>query len=161
MDVGFGDAVAPEETQVPTLLGGLPGPTLLVYPFVSVFLEKFEAMVHLRIRNSPMKDFHDVWALSEAFDVNGADLREAVELCFERRRTGWTSETPDALTAEFYSDETRQHLWWAYGNLGALLKPPPKAFRRHWAADASVSCTSVTKHSGGRTLPYELTGGPC
>lgn len=128
VDVGFGDVVAPEETQVPTLLDDLPEPTLLAYPLVSVIAEKFEAMVQLGIRNSRMKDFHDVWALSEAFDVDGTDLREAVELCFERRRTSWTPDTPDALTPAFYSNETRQRLWQAYGNLGALLKPPPGNF---------------------------------
>lgn len=128
VDVGFGDTVAPEETRVPTLLGGLPGPTLLAYPLVSVIAEKFEAMVQLGIRNSRMKDFHDVWALSEAFDVNRAALREAVERCFKRRHTSWSSETPDALTPDFYSNETRQRLWQAYGNLSALATPPPGSF---------------------------------
>ena len=75
-----------------------------------------------------MKDFHDVWVLSEAFDIDGADLREAIERCFECRRARWTAEAPDALTPEFYSNDARQQLWRAYRNLGALLKPPPECF---------------------------------
>ena len=128
VDFGFGDTVAPEETRMPTLIDGFPAPELLAYPLVSVIAEKFEAMVQLGIRNSRMKDFHDIWALSDAFDVDGVALKEAVELCFRRRRTNWTHEVPDALTSEFYSDADRQRLWRAYGNLGALLKPPPESF---------------------------------
>ena len=128
VDFGFGDAVTPEETIMPTLIEGLPAPTLLAYPLVSVVAEKFEAMVQLGIRNSRMKDFHDIWALSDSFDVDGAALKKAVELCFERRRTSWTDEAPEALTPEFYSVADRQRLWRAYGNLGALLKSPPESF---------------------------------
>ena len=55
-------------------------------------------------------------------------LVEAVERCFERRRTQWTAEVPDPLTSEFYTNVARQRLWRAYGNLGSLLKPPPESF---------------------------------
>ena len=48
VDFGFGDAVAPEETQMSTLIDGLPAPILLAYPMVSVMAEKFEAMVATR-----------------------------------------------------------------------------------------------------------------
>ena len=45
-----------------------------------------------------MKDFYDIWALSETFAFRGTELQEAVERCFERRGTPWPAEVPDALT---------------------------------------------------------------
>ena len=42
-------------------------------------------MVQLEIRNSRMKDFYDIWALSETFAFDGFELQHAVERCFERR----------------------------------------------------------------------------
>ena len=83
VDFGFGDAVTPQQATMPTLIDDLPAPDLLVYPLVSVIAEKFEAMVNLGIRNTRMKDFYDVWSLSEIFDIDRAGLREAVVRCFE------------------------------------------------------------------------------
>ena len=128
MDFGFGDSVTPQQARIPTLIGDLPAPDLLVYPLVSVIAEKFEAMVNLGIRNTRMKDFYDVWALSETFDIDGVALREAVVRCFERRGTQWTPGVPDPLTREFYLDTERKRLWRAYGNVGTLLKQPPVSF---------------------------------
>ncbi len=107
VDIAFGDAVSPERVTMPTLIEDLPAPDLLAYPLVSVIAEKFEAMVQLGIRNSRMKDFYDIWALTETFDVGGLDLMEAVKRCFERRRTRWTDDVPDALTVAFYADSER------------------------------------------------------
>ena len=130
VDFGFGDTVTPgpEEARLPTLIEGLPAPFLRTYPKVSAIAEKFESMVQLEIRNSRMKDFYDIWALSETFAFDGPELQEAVQRCFERRGTSWTAEIPDALTPAFYSDMGLQSHWTAYGRQGGLLNPPPVAF---------------------------------
>ena len=80
VDFGFGDVVVPgpEEAQLPTLINRVPAPVLLTYPKVSAIAEKFEAMVQLGTGNSRMKDFYDVWALSETFAFDGLLLQEAV-----------------------------------------------------------------------------------
>ena len=85
-------------------------------------------MVRLGQRNSRMKDFHDVWAISEACAFSGAELREAIRSCFERRGTAWTSDTPEALTPAFYSDTRRDTLWMHYRREKAFLAPPPEVF---------------------------------
>ena len=85
-------------------------------------------MVQLGTRNSRMKDFYDVWALSETFAFDGAELREAVERCFERRGTAWSQAVPEALTSAFYSDADLQDRWQSYGQDGQLLSSPPSAF---------------------------------
>jgi hypothetical protein len=130
VDFGFGDAVVPgpEDARYPTLLDGLPAPLVRTYPRVVTVAEKFEAMVQLGRRNSRMKDFHDVWALSAQFEFKGPELREAVAACFTRRRTGWTLEIPDVLLQAFYGDEDLDARWTNYVRAGAFRAVPPADF---------------------------------
>lgn len=130
VDFGFGDAVvpSPEQSELPTLIDGMPAPTLRVYPRDVSIAEKFEAMVTLGRRNSRMKDFHDVWALSQAFAFDGPVLHRAIEHCFTRRGTPWTAELPDVLGAAFYDDADVQSRWQAYRRAGGFREPPPEAF---------------------------------
>ena len=130
VDVGFGDAVSPspQEVEYPTMLSHLPPPRLLAYPREACVAEKFEAMVKLDRRNSRMKDFHDVWALSTAFAFHGSTLQEAITACFGRRGARWSAEPPAALTPVFYQrDETRKR-WQAYLKGGDILVMPPSRF---------------------------------
>lgn len=96
LDFGFGDALTtmPEEIEYPTMLKELPAPRLRAYPREASVAEKFEAMVKLDMRNSRMKDFHDIWALAGTFAFDGPTLRQAIAACFERRATAWASEAP-------------------------------------------------------------------
>ena len=130
IDFGFGNAVTSvvDEESLPTLISGVPAPSLRTYPRVATIAEKFETMVQLGTANSRMKDFYDVWALSETFQFGGAELQEAVEGCFERRGTMWTPAVPDALTSAFYSSPELQVRWQSYEQDGQLLNPPPSAF---------------------------------
>ena len=130
VDFCLGDVVTPEpeEAQLPTLIDGVPQPNLRTYPRVSTIAEKFEAMVQLGTRNSRMKDFYDVWALSEAFEFDGAELREAIERCFERRDTAWSPAVPEVLTSRFYLNANLQARWQSYGYDGQLLSSPASSF---------------------------------
>lgn len=130
VDFGFGDPVTPaaELTDYPTLLAELPPPRLRTYPVVATVAEKFDAMVQLGRRNSRMKDFHDVWALSGELPFDGPVLYQAVADCFARRGTDWSGETPDALGSMFYGDESLQSRWRAYVRAGAFRNPPPADF---------------------------------
>jgi predicted nucleotidyltransferase component of viral defense system len=71
IDIGFGDAIEPgiEEINLPVLLD-LPEPRLRVYARETVVAEKFQAMVMLGLANSRMKDFYDVWVLSQRYDFD-------------------------------------------------------------------------------------------
>lgn len=128
VDFGSGDAVSPERAQMPTLIDALPAPVLLVYPMVSVIAEKFQAMVHLGAGNTRMKDFYDIWALSESFDIDGDALQAAVDSCFKVRGTPWTEEMPEALTPVFYSDANTQTEWLRFGRRATLMETPPASF---------------------------------
>lgn len=116
--IGFGDAISPGpiESEYPTLLN-LPGPRLLTYPRETVVSEKLEALVKLGIANSRMKDFHDLHSLSKTFEFDGKALVNAVRATFERRGTSLPeSDTPLALTREFYEDENKIKQWKAFCN---------------------------------------------
>jgi hypothetical protein len=130
LDLGVGDALTmePEEIVYPTMLDTVPPPRLRAYPRVATVSEKFEAMVTLETRNSRMKDFHDVWALANAFDFDGPSLRDAVAACFERRGTPWTGEMPRVLTSAFYHLPELATRWRNYLAAGAVLAPPPEQF---------------------------------
>ena len=113
---------------MPTLIDGIPAPFLRTYPQVASIAEKFESMVQLGTGNSRMKDFYDVWALSETFAFDGPLLQDAVARCFDRRGTPWSAETPEALTPAFYSNPQLQDYWTAYGQYGGLFNLPPSTF---------------------------------
>jgi hypothetical protein len=130
VDFGFGDVVTPppEEREFPTLLSTLPTPRIRAYRREVSLAEKFQAMVQLGRRTSRMKDFHDVWALSEAFDFDGTVLQEAVSACFECRDTPWMAEPPEVLGETFYANAELGERWASYARAGAFLAAPPAEF---------------------------------
>ncbi len=115
VDIGFGDAVTPEAQQeeFPTLLD-FPAPILLTYPRETAIAEKFEAIVNLGLTNSRMKDYYDIWLLSQKFDFDGANLVRAMEATFRRRRAVLPKELPSGLSIEFVSDAGKLSQWDAF-----------------------------------------------
>ena len=74
IDIGFGDKVHPGVVRAdyPVILD-LPAPAMRMYPPETVVAEKVEAMVHLGSLNSRMKDFYDVWRLSQQFEFDDTE----------------------------------------------------------------------------------------
>jgi hypothetical protein len=112
VDIGFGDVVTPEaqREEFPTLLD-FPAPTLLTYPRETSIAEKFEAIVNLGLTNSRMKDYYDIWLLSQQFDFDGANLVRAIEATFSRRRAVLPNKLPIGLSIEFVSDAGKLSQW--------------------------------------------------
>jgi Nucleotidyl transferase AbiEii toxin, Type IV TA system len=113
IDVGFGDAVVPEPVKVlfPSLLKD-EEPEVVVYPRESVIAEKFQTMVLLDEQNSRMKDFFDLYILSEKFEFQGGLLKRAVVATFARRETEIPTELPIALDEAFVG--LKASLWSAF-----------------------------------------------
>ena len=124
-DIGIGDAItpAPETVEYPALLGG-PAPVLQAYPMATAIAEKTEAMVSRGLINSRMKDFHDIWLLSELFEHDYQTLVLAVNKTFERRRVAMPKTIPIALTAAFGTDSTKQIQWKAFIRKTSSVKAP-------------------------------------
>ena len=160
VDVGFGDVVIPaaEEVRFPTLIDGMTPPRLRAYPRTSSVAEKFEAMVQLGPQNSRMKDYHDVWALSEMFSFNGSQLREAVGECFTRRGTDWATQMPVALTTQFYSNARLIRLWSDYRTSTDLITPPPDAFEV--VGERLIDFLAPIRESLVTGAPFALSWGP-
>ena len=114
IDIGFGDVVHPkfEPLVLPASLN-FKLPRVLCYSRESTISEKFEAMVKLGKLNSPMKDFYDIWLLSQRFNFTGPELAKAIRLTFERRGTELPAEGA-VFTEPFIKD--KQVLWQRFRN---------------------------------------------
>jgi predicted nucleotidyltransferase component of viral defense system len=114
IDFGIGDAVHPEPQVIdyPVILTSSPV-RLNAYPVEAAIAEKFQAMVHLDLQNSRMKDFYDIWILSRTLTFAGPALSQAIRSTFDCRQTS-LPVVPVALTAEFYYEPVHVRQWAAF-----------------------------------------------
>jgi len=124
LDIGFGDVIVPRVQQVsyPTLLDMSP-PRIRCYSRETTIAEKFEAMTKLGILNSRMKDFYDVWFLSQSYAFDGSVLATAIGKTFARRDTPIEPATV-AFSEAFAQDATKQAQWRAFVRKAALDNAP-------------------------------------
>ena len=102
LDVSFANVITPQEILVnyPSLLG-MPDFQIYGYPYETAIAEKFQAMVVLDRINDRMKDFYDIWLLSERVQIRGETLLSAMHATFRERNTALPVDLPTALTSEF------------------------------------------------------------
>ena len=112
VDVGFGDATEPppEWLEYPVLLN-MPVPRLRGYVRETVVAEKFQAMVDLGKANSRMKDYYDLWIISQALEVDRSRLAAAISATFARRNTAIPDAVPDGLSRAFAEDAVKRQQW--------------------------------------------------
>jgi len=124
-DIGIGDVVtpAPKLTNFPVLLDGAI-PRLKTYPMVTAIAEKAHAMTVRGLDNSRMKDFYDIWLLSELFDHDYSTLRLAICKTYERRQTALPTSQPDCFSDEFMLMPTKQTQWNAFIRKNRLSEKP-------------------------------------
>jgi predicted nucleotidyltransferase component of viral defense system len=105
IDFGVGDAVHPEPQIIdyPVLLAG-PPLRLGAYPVEAAISEKFEAMVHLDMQNSRMKDFYDIWILSRTLAFSGPELSQSIRSTFIVARPAFLKRRRLRLTEKFHSE---------------------------------------------------------
>lgn len=161
VDVGFGDSVtpSPEEVVYPAILS-LPAPRLRAYTPYTVVAEKFNAMVDLGMANSRMKDFFDIWLMTDLFDFEGRILMDAVRDTFVRRKTPLPDSLPLAFTDAFSNDAAKRTQWAAF-----LTKSKPlRAEQRLTVVVNRISdflMPVVTGMQKGATVPRKWPkGGP-
>lgn len=126
IDIGFGDAIEPglEEIDLPVLLD-FPPPHLRAYSRETVIAEKFQAMVALGRANSRMKDYHDIWLMSQSYAFDENRLPRAIAATFRRRDTALPTAAPDGLTQEFAEDPNKVRQWAAFvADVGTEGMPP-------------------------------------
>ena len=126
IDIGFSDVMTPGPVEIsyPTILDQ-PRPRLNAYNRETVVAEKFEAMVKLGMLNSRMKDFFDVWALSQNLDFDGRDLAEAIQKTFARRESHVAADAV-CFTTAFAADPSKSAQWNAFLRNGRLINTPTR-----------------------------------
>lgn len=122
VDIGFGDRVYPPPSRrnFPSLLSGVPAPSILMYPPETVIAEKFEAIIRFGEANGRIKDFHDIWVTARTFAFDLAQLVEAVGGTLQRRETAFPTTMPIGLTEAFAIIVGANGLW-----TGFLRRTPP------------------------------------
>jgi predicted nucleotidyltransferase component of viral defense system len=113
IDIGFGDIIYPERMKMefPVLLD-MEVPEVYAYSIYSVIAEKFEAFVSLGLANGRYKDFYDIYILTDRYNLNGAELKNAIIETFTHRGTGFDDIA--AFDEDFTGDATRQERWKAF-----------------------------------------------
>ncbi|MHB8637546.1 MAG: nucleotidyl transferase AbiEii/AbiGii toxin family protein [Fimbriimonadaceae bacterium] len=122
VDVGFGDAVTPDasEVELPQMITGVPLVRMLGYPAETSVAEKLHAMVALGQANSRMKDFYDVKYIADTMEIEGKTLALAIERTFARRKTDLPTGIPLALTSEFWENAATSARWSAFTRKSGL-----------------------------------------
>ena len=125
IDIGYGDVVTPSPENViyPTILNR-PAPHLRAYTRYSLVSEKLNVMVELGLANSRMKDFYDIWLVSNLFEFDFNLLCASVKDTFERRKTDIPGTIPLALTTDFSGNPDKITQWDAFVKKS---KPNPSA----------------------------------
>jgi hypothetical protein len=124
IDIGFGDIVFPKPSNVkyPTMLG-MAAPAILGYTPETLIAEKTHAMVRHGLRNSRMKDYFDVWILSNQFLFEGAQLAEAIQKTFLQREMEIT-DTTIKIFDDLVVDNTKKVQWNSFVSNNVLTIVP-------------------------------------
>jgi hypothetical protein len=124
IDIGFGDVMTPgpETLTYPTILD-FPAPTLSGYSRETVVAEKLQALVQLRMLNTRMKDYFDLWLLTRQPELNKKVLGRAIKRTFANRRME-IDTAPIGLSAVFGDDPAKQMQWSAFLKRARLTEAP-------------------------------------
>ena len=112
IDLGYGDALIPPAKFIrfPVLLN-FPAPRLRACARETLIAEKFHAAVDLGMRNSRMKDYFDIFYLSQKYEFKGKDLSRAIIATFQRQKTQIPLTSPLGLSPEFCSNPAKMIQW--------------------------------------------------
>jgi predicted nucleotidyltransferase component of viral defense system len=124
VDIGFGDRIVPaaKEMSFPALLDMEP-PVIRSYAVETIIAEKFEAALDLADLNSRMKDFFDIWILSQKYPFGGQSLQEAIIATCRRRKTSISSKA-QIFSREFANRYNKQIQWSAFLRKGPMGEVP-------------------------------------
>jgi len=113
VDFGVGDIIVPgqEKRQIPTQLDGFEAPVVNTYSVETTIAEKLDAILFLMEFSSRMKDYYDIFYLSQKFNFDGEVLKTAIEQTFRNRDRNFTPEQFEQLLA--LGDDSAMKKKWA------------------------------------------------
>ncbi len=112
VDLGVGDIVVPktEKRVIPVQLDEFTKPEISTYSIESTIAEKFDAILQRLEMTSRMKDFYDVYYLSDMFDFDGRKLQEAIFETLQNRGTPYSRDSLNKIE-EFAKDAEMIAKW--------------------------------------------------
>lgn len=115
VDLGVGDIIVPksEKRVIPVQLDEFTKPEISTYSLESTIAEKFDAILQLLEMTSRMKDFYDIYYLSNMFDFDGRKLQEAIFETLQNRGTTYSRDSLDKIK-EFANDAQMISKWNLY-----------------------------------------------
>lgn len=127
IDIGLGDIIVPKPKLLdyPTMID-LPAPRIRAYSREAAVSEKLEAMISLGITNSRMKDFYDIWFMSQNFLFDSVILSKAMAATFKRRKTAFPEQPLRVLLQAFVQDGLKQKQWQAFIQRANLVESTPE-----------------------------------
>ena len=157
IDFGIGDVIVPkqEKRKIPTQLTDFDAPTVNTYSVETTIAEKIDAILSLMEFSSRMKDYYDIYYISNKFNFDGKVLTEALKKTFANREHIFTVEQFEQVIG-FADDDAMQKKWKAFvrkidaktddystvlNTIKAFLAEPftasieGKDFSKQWTAD--------------------------
>jgi hypothetical protein len=128
IDISFGNEIRPTEILLTysTLLDDMPSFKIRGYPYETVIAEKFQTMVYRELANDRMRDFFDIYLLSQQVIIPGLGLVEAFNATFDSRNTRFPIDIPIALSDDFA--QSRQLDWLSFLKRSAMIDLAPNSF---------------------------------
>lgn len=114
VDIGVGDVIVPcaQRRNIQTQLDGYDKPEILTYSLESTIAEKFDAILQRFELTGRMKDFYDIYYLSQKFDFDGLKLQTAIVETLQNRGAAYEKDSFDRVLA--LADDTDMQIKWRY-----------------------------------------------
>lgn len=115
IDFGFGDVIVPqqEKRSIPTQLEEFEKPVINTYSLETTIAEKLDAILDLMEFSSRMKDYYDIYYLSNRFEFDNKKLTEAMKKTFANRNHRFTNRQFEQAM-QFGTNTDMQKKWQAF-----------------------------------------------
>lgn len=112
VDVGVGDVIVPnaKPRTIKTQLPDFDAPEIMTYSLESTIAEKLDAILQRFELTGRMKDFYDIYYLSQTFDFDGLKLQTAITETLQNRGTEYDADSFKRIKA-LTDDEDMQKKW--------------------------------------------------
>lgn len=112
VDIGVGDIIVPgaKARTIKTQLEGFDAPEIMTYSVESTIAEKLDAILQRFELTGRMKDFYDIYYLSQTFNFDGLKLQTAIAETLRNRSTDYSADSFHRITA-LVNDENMQVRW--------------------------------------------------
>lgn len=115
IDIGVGDVIIPsaKERTIKTQLDDFDAPEIMTYSLESTIAEKLDAILQRFELTGRMKDFYDIYYLSQTFDFDGLKLQTAIAETLQNRGTDYNADSFKRIK-ELVDDDNMQIRWWHF-----------------------------------------------